>query len=97
MVACSTNDVTPDDKIKLIYNATTVHFDGTIEEINGQSVLVSVIEGFILNSGDKVIVDLSVDPEKPFEIGDKVRIKYVGTVRESYPLQIGPLSIEKIN
>lgn len=66
------------------------------EEINGQSALIAIDNGQILSSGDKVIVDLLDTSEDSFECGDLVRVGYDGSVRESYPLQIDTLTLEKI-
>lgn len=100
MMACNnTNDMddTPQDEPVILPEPTTITFDGTIEEINGQSALVAIDDGPILSSGDLVTIDLSIAPEDTFEIGDQVRVGYDGSVRESYPLQIDTLTVEKLN
>jgi hypothetical protein len=71
-------------------------FIGTIEEINGNSALVDVEEGDILNSGRSVYVDLSVNSEATFEVGDKIKVGYDGMVRESSPLGIDTLSVQLV-
>ena len=72
-----------------------VYFTGTIEEINGDTATVKIEEGDILNSGDLGRVDLSVNEDTTFEVGDKVKVFY-GTVGESYPLTIETKSVEKV-
>jgi hypothetical protein len=71
-------------------------FTGTIEEINGQSALVSIEEGEILKSGSSVYVNLSVNSQGMFQVGDKVKVGYDGTTMESSPLQIKTLTLEKV-
>lgn len=72
-------------------------FIGTIEEINGTNAIVSVEEGEILNSGNKVDVNLSVASDTTFQVGDKVKVGYDGVIREIFPLGINTISVEKIN
>lgn len=65
-------------------------FEGTIVELYGQSVLVSVDEGWpIRSSGDQVIVQLHEAQEETADIGDRIRVHYDGMVMESCPLQLG--------
>ena len=97
LVACNADNYTSHEDSSISTDPTTVTFDGTIEEINGDSVLVAIDTGEILRSGDKVTVDLSSAPDEIFEIGDKIRVEYDGTIRESYPLQVDTLSIQKLD
>lgn len=76
---------------------TEATFTGTIEEINGEQALVSIDEGDILLSGSEVMVDLSVADEKVFHAGDQIRVGYDGLVRESLPLGINTMFVEKVN
>lgn len=69
-------------------------FTGVIEEINGQSALVTIEEGDILHSGEKVVVDLSVASDIVFQIGQRIQVSYEGEVRLSYPLGINTTSVE---
>lgn len=71
-------------------------FVGTIEEIKGDSALVTVEEGDILRSGRSVYVDLSVNSKETFKVGDKIKVGYDGMVQESLPLGINTLSVRKI-
>lgn len=81
-------------KAGLVEEAT---FIGTIEEINGDTALVAIEEGAILNSGSIVDIDLSVASDTTFEIGDKVRVGYDGIIRETYPLGINTIFVELLN
>lgn len=97
LVACNADNHTSHEDSSIGTDSTTVTFDGTIEEINGISALVAIDDGEILSSGDKVTVDLSSASDEIFEIGDKIRVEYDGTIRESYPLQVDTLSIQKLD
>ena len=97
LVACNADNHTSHEDSSISTDPTTVTFDGTIEEINGISALVAIDAGEILSSGDKVTVDLSSASDETFETGDKVRVEYDGTIRESYPLQVDTLSIQKLD
>ena len=97
LVACNADNHTSHEDSSISTDSTTVTFDGTIEEINGDSVLVAIDAGEILRSGDKVTVDLSSAPDETFEIGDKVQVEYDGMIQESYPLQVNTLSIQKLD
>jgi hypothetical protein len=77
-------------------NHAKATFTGTIEKINGQSALVSIEEGEILKSGASVYVNLSVNSQEMFQVGDKVKVGYDGTTMESSPLQIKTLTLEKV-
>lgn len=76
-------------------NEAKAEFTGTISEIKDQSALVIIETGEILHSGDRVSVDLS-NSEGDFQAGDKVKVGYDGIVRESYPLGINVIYVEKI-
>ncbi|HLR91886.1 MAG TPA: hypothetical protein VK048_02400 [Atopostipes sp.] len=96
-VACSSeNEDPPIDMSNSI--TSEVIFHGTIEEITDEtSAVVAVNSGDILNSADKVIVDLTKSADDiVFEVGNNVQVTYDGIVRESYPAQINTLHIEKI-
>ena len=97
MVACNADNHTSHKDSSIGTDSTTVNFDGTIEEINGDAALITIDAGEILRSGDKVKVDLSSAPDEIFVIGDKIRVEYDGTIRESYPLQVDTLSIQKLD
>lgn len=71
-------------------------FIGTIQDIHGDSALVTIEEGEILKSGKEVMVDLSVEEERNLQIGDQIKVGYDGTVRESHPLGIHTLYVERL-
>ncbi len=75
-------------------NEAEVTFTGIIVEIHGQTAVVKVEEGEILKSADRISVNLSVNSEERFEIGDKVRVGYEGAVRESYPAGVDEVYVE---
>jgi len=70
-------------------------FTGTIQEINDQTALVSavLVEG---NPEGDVFVDLSVNPDETFRVGDQVKVEFDGTIRESNPAQINTIFVERI-
>lgn len=72
-------------------------FTGTIESIHNDSAIIAIEEGEILSSGDKVSVNLAVNEEETFQVGDRVVVEYDGAVMESYPLQVHTISIKLIN
>lgn len=78
-------------------NQADASFTGTIAEINDDSALIDIEEGEIRNSGNQVIVDLSIVEDEEFAVGDKVRVGYNGGVMESYPLQITTAFVEKVD
>lgn len=60
-------------------------FTGTIKEINRNKALVYAKLG---GGEGKVFVDLSMNDDEVFQIGDGVKVGYDGTIRESNPAQI---------
>ena len=91
LVACGT---TSDKKGAAKDGDSSPTFIGTIEEITDASALVSIEEGNILNSGTKVMVDLSVAEGLTFNEGDRIKVTYDGIVRESHPLGINTVKVE---
>lgn len=77
-------------------NESKATFTGTIEKIYGEMALVSIEEGEILKSGNKVDVKLSVANDTTFKIGDKVKVGYDGIVREKHPLGINTIFVELV-
>lgn len=92
------NDSPPLDSGNDDNNPIEAIFTGVIEEIYEEtSAVVTVESGDILNSADKVTIDLTKgSDDMVFEVGDKVEVTYDGEVRESYPAQINTLLVEKI-
>jgi len=78
LIVCSTSD-----------NQAKAVFKGAITEIYDQTAVVSVVEGNTsISSGTNVSVNLSVNKDTLFKIGDKVMVGYDGYVMESSPAQI---------
>ncbi|WP_062109868.1 DUF3221 domain-containing protein [Bacillus niameyensis] len=71
-------------------------FIGTIKEISGNRAIVSATI-FENNPEGDVFVDLSVNNKQSFKVGDKVKVGFDGTVRESNPAQINTLSVELVD
>lgn len=66
------------------------HFTGTIEEIINEN-------GAIVHDGQgNILVNLSVNKNETFQVGDKVKVGYDGVILESSPAQINTLSVERI-
>lgn len=80
----SSLDSNSDDEVK----AT---FTGTIVKINNQyqSVQVDVEEGGSSLKGEIITVDISVNDEATFEVGNKVEVGFDGSIQETSPLGIG--------
>lgn len=61
LTACGTNDDKSEDTPPSITEPATATFEGTIEEINGQSALISIEDGQILSSGILVVQGRSTE------------------------------------
>ena len=84
--ACSSSDVKTDE-IKTVNS----DFIGTIKEINGHRAIVYAKLGG--GEGD-VFVDLSVNDDETFQVGDEVKVEFDGRIFESNPAKINTLSVE---
>ncbi|KAA0563487.1 DUF3221 domain-containing protein [Bacillus sp. CH30_1T] len=89
IIGCSTSIESSEENEIKTENSS---FTGTIKEINDNSALVStkVFEG---NPESDVFVDLSVNNDKTFQVGDKIKVGFEGIIRESNPAQINTLSV----
>lgn len=84
MFACSNSD-----------NEAKADFKGIITEMNGQAAIVYVDEGeMIRSSGAEVTVNLAVNEDTTFTVGDRVKVGYDGGIRETYPLSINTVYVE---
>jgi hypothetical protein len=72
---------------------TVSNFVGIIKDINGHRAIVNAKIGG--GEGD-VFVDLSVNSDETFQVGDKIKVEYDGPILESNPAQINTLSVELI-
>ncbi|MFJ8258570.1 DUF3221 domain-containing protein [Peribacillus asahii] len=95
LVACTSVNNEPDKETK--DNKVKASFSGKIAEINGQNAIVEINEGEILKSGNRVFVNLSVNKNTTFQVGDKISVEYDGEIRESNPLRINVTNVELIN
>ena len=70
---------------------------GTIQEIEitGDSAIVNAVEedGKVLGT---IRINLAVNPNETFQIGDKVRVGYNGIIMESAPAQVRTLTVKKV-
>lgn len=72
-------------------------FAGKILEMNGNSVLVEVLEGEeIRRSADQITFGIGELEELDVKVGDTVEVTYSGEVMESYPGQIVALGWEVV-
>ena len=72
-------------------------FEGIIIECEQKSMIVQPNESEEeLKSSDKFRIDY-VDVFNSCNVGDKVKITYIGGINESYPAQIGTTNVEKID
>ncbi len=68
-------------------------FQGRVSAVTGDSVTLELTSGEeIMSSGDKVMFSTKELEAMAVEVGDLVEVMYDGTIMESYPLQVKPLS-----
>ena len=65
-------------------------FDGTIVSITGEQAIVDAVIG----GGNMDVVDLSVNEDETFSVGDVVTVQYDGTIMESHPAQIKTIDVK---
>jgi|SRR5690625_234668 len=73
------------------------YFTGTIEEMIDEDraiVLASIVEN---NPEGLVFVNLSVNKNEKFQVGNKVKVGFDGTIMESSPAKINTLSVELVD
>ncbi|HLQ98400.1 MAG TPA: DUF3221 domain-containing protein [Candidatus Dormibacteraeota bacterium] len=95
IVGCSNSIDTSEEKGNEIKTVNS-SFTGTIKDISGNRALVSakIVEG---NPEGDVFVDLSVNEAETFRVGDKIKVGFDGTIKESNPAQINTLSVELVD
>lgn len=78
------------------YKTVDTYFTGKIHKLidDGERAIIIAKYG---GSESKVIVNLTVNAEEVFKIGDKIKVGYDGTIKESEPAQINTLSVELID
>lgn len=79
-----------------VENEVKATFVGTIEEIHDGTAIVIASESENSKLAGPVEVELSVNPNETFQVGDKVRVEY-DEVMEIAPVSVSTLSIEKID
>lgn len=74
----------------------TFNFTGRILEIIDTDS--AIVKGVLIenNPEGKVLVDLSVNEDEGFEVGDHVKVEFDGPIMESNPMKIHTLSVELI-
>lgn len=70
------------------------YFTGTIKEIHGDRALVHAKSGD--GEGD-IFVDLSVNSDQTFQVGDEIKVGFDGTVKESNPAQINTRTVDLVD
>ncbi|MFJ8234126.1 hypothetical protein ACIQ34_00110 [Ureibacillus sp. NPDC094379] len=86
LFACSSENLEKDIKATFV---------GTIQEINGDSAIIDAVEEDGKTLG-QISINLAVNPNETFQIGERVRVGYDGMNMESAPAQINTLTVEKI-
>ncbi|OCS92115.1 DUF3221 domain-containing protein [Caryophanon latum] len=66
-------------------------FDGTIVSITGEQAIVDAVIG---GGNMDIVVDLSVNEDETFSVGDVVTVQYDGTIMESHPAQIKTIDVK---
>ncbi|MEH7115599.1 DUF3221 domain-containing protein [Neobacillus niacini] len=95
IVGCSNSIERSEEKNKEIKTVNS-SFIGTIKDINGNTAIGSakVFEG---NPEGDLFVDLSVNNDETFQVGDKIKVGFDGIIKESNPAQINTLSVELVD
>lgn len=90
------NDVSG-ELIDNVETNNTFYFNATVIGINNRNLVVQALENDAINaSADMFSFSLPESDSSEYLIGQKVKIEYTGTIRESYPAQIDVLGIEII-
>ncbi|MBK3493751.1 hypothetical protein JFL43_02525 [Viridibacillus sp. YIM B01967] len=71
-------------------------FTGVIEEINEQGAVVYVTEDEDNAVSGIIAVYLAKNPDETFQVGDKVKVGYDGTIRDTAPIGITTLTVELV-
>lgn len=93
IVGCSSSTDESEGKFNKPKTAN-LSFSGTIKEINSNTAIVNAKLGG--EEGD-VLVNLSVNSEETFQVGDRIKVGYDGTIMESSPAKINTLFVESID
>lgn len=90
IVGCS-NSINGNDEEPTEIETASIHFIGTIIEIYDNNL------GLVDGTNGKILVNLSINNDEKFHVGDKVKVGYNGTIMESNPAQIKTLSVELVD
>lgn len=90
IAGCGSNSINGNDEEPTEMETASFFFTGTIKEIYDDTALVDGTRG-------EVLVTLSVNNDETFDVGDKVRVGYNGTIMESNPAQIKTLSVDLVD
>ncbi|MFE6169399.1 hypothetical protein ABE042_04380 [Viridibacillus arvi] len=71
-------------------------FTGVIEEINEQGAVVYVTDDEDNAVSGIIAVNLAKNPDQTFQVGDKVKVGYDGTMRDTAPIGITTLTVELV-
>lgn len=95
IVGCSNSTMEKDEGITENETANN-YFTGKIKELisDGDRAIVHTKIG---GSEGEVIVDFTVNSNETYQVGDKVKVGYDGTIMESSPAQINTLSVELVD
>lgn len=93
---CGNTSKHGDNNTDFINENEHFNFTGTISEmIDTDSAIVKAV--LIENNPEgKILVDLSVNEDEVFEVGDQVKVEFDGPIMESDPMKIHTLSVELI-
>ncbi|MGE7114670.1 hypothetical protein [Lysinibacillus sp. NPDC047702] len=71
-------------------------FIGVIQEINGHRAVVYVNKTEDSPISGIIYVNLAMNPNEIFLVGDKVKVGYDGTMRDSAPIEVTTLTVELV-
>lgn len=94
MISACSHSVNEKNEDPTKIETVSFYFTGTIKEINGETAVVYASLG---GGKESVFVNLSVNSDETFQVGDEVKVGYDGTIRESNPAQIHTLSVELVD
>ena len=84
------------EEVKNAESEIKATFVGTIEEIHGESATVFVLESKESKISGLVVIGLRANTDETFQVGDKIRVGYDGSVMEIAPPRVHTLTIEKV-
>jgi len=82
-----------------IYNSNSkikATFIGVIEEINGRRAVVYVNKTENSPISGIIYVNLAKNPDETFRVGDKIKVGYDGTIRDSAPIEVATITVKLV-